>query len=82
MAILVSTNRFSKVSSPSGIPQGPIVGSRLDLLIAPLSSRTATNPPIPSSLPPSSKTRALVVIARASLPASGSVMQIAGCRQR
>ena len=100
-------SKFSKISSVSGIPRNPIVGSLFPTFKPSDSPRTAKKPPIPSSEPFSSNTRAnirwrretpppviqcflpliiylsprfsaRVVICDAALPASGSVIQIAG----
>ena len=53
-AMLAGTSRFSKTSSPSGMPRKPIVCSRRAKRRPLVSSRTARNPPMPSSSPHSS----------------------------
>src|SRR5215472_8758721 len=50
----------SKIISVSGMPRNPMAGSRLPMMSPGVSSRIAINPPIPSSSPFASKTRAKI----------------------
>ena len=53
-----ATSMSLKLTTVSGIPRRPIVGSRAPISSPGVSSRKARNAPMPSSLPRSSKTRA------------------------